>query len=194
MELDGPGFLEYQSGATTYRVGHFSFFQVNRFLSDDLAREVTENEEGELALDLFAGVGLFSMPLARNVQPRGGRRIESGRGPRSGIECPRRAPESKSAPPMSRNSSAKYKGKPDLVLLDPPRAGLAPGDAKQLAAHLARAHYLRFLRAAHAGARSRRALTSGGYEFHGDSSLRSFSADISHGGGGSSPPKAVKQP
>ena len=131
MELDGPGFLDYQSSATTYRVGHFSFFQVNRFLSDDLAREVTENEEGKLALDLFAGVGLFSVPLARNFShvvavesnPAASRDFESNARASSGIEIRTADVE---------QFLAKYKGKPDLVVLDPPRAGLAPGDVRNL--------------------------------------------------------------
>ena len=33
MELFGPGFLEYEAAGEIYRVGHFSFFQVNRFLA-----------------------------------------------------------------------------------------------------------------------------------------------------------------
>jgi 23S rRNA (uracil1939-C5)-methyltransferase len=131
MELDGPGFLDYQSGATTYRVGHFSFFQVNRFLSDELAREVAGNEEGKLALDLFAGVGLFSIPLAKKFShvlavesnPAAARDLESNSRASTGIEI-RTADVAQFL--------AKYKGKPDLIVLDPPRAGLAPDDARNL--------------------------------------------------------------
>ncbi len=31
FELDGPGYLSYKVGDASYRVGHLSFFQVNRF-------------------------------------------------------------------------------------------------------------------------------------------------------------------
>ena len=131
MELDGPGFVEYQSGASTFRVGHLSFFQVNRFLSDELAREVTSSEEGKLALDLFAGVGLFAVPLARSFahvlavesNPAATRDLESNARESSGIEIRTADVE---------RFLAKYKGRPDLIVLDPPRAGLAPGDPKQL--------------------------------------------------------------
>lgn len=131
MELDGPGFVDYESGATAYRVGHFSFFQVNRFLAGDLAREVTENEEGKLALDLFAGVGLFSVPLAKRFahvlavesNPAASRDLESNARASNGIEIRTADVE---------QFLAKYKGKPDLIVLDPPRAGLAPGDPKHL--------------------------------------------------------------
>src|ERR1700691_6463433 len=64
MELFGPGFFEIEAASTKYRVGHFSFFQVNRFLVDALVRTVCDDENGRLALDLYAGVGLFSIPLA----------------------------------------------------------------------------------------------------------------------------------
>ncbi|MGC2332410.1 MAG: 23S rRNA (uracil(1939)-C(5))-methyltransferase RlmD [Candidatus Acidiferrales bacterium] len=131
MELDGPGYLDDPSGATTYRVGHFSFFQVNRFLCDDLAREVTNNEEGKLALDLFAGVGLFSVPLAKRFghvlavesNPAASRDLESNARTSSGIEI-RTADVTQFL--------AKYKGKADLIVLDPPRAGLASADTRQL--------------------------------------------------------------
>jgi 23S rRNA (uracil1939-C5)-methyltransferase len=74
MELWGPGFIEYPTLDRKYRVGHFSFFQVNRFLVAELVQEVTEAPTGSgrdrqlLALDLFAGVGLFSLPLASQYE------------------------------------------------------------------------------------------------------------------------------
>src|SRR5580704_11465249 len=69
MDLDGPGFVEYSTGGHAYRVGHFSFFQVNDFLVEALVQETAASEEpGRLAFDLFAGVGLFSVPLAARFQ------------------------------------------------------------------------------------------------------------------------------
>ncbi len=123
MELDGPGFITYNTGAA-YRVGHFSFFQVNKFLVEDLVREVVECEEsGKLALDLFAGVGLFSVPLAKRFErvisvesnPASARDLEVNTAGKGAIEV--------------RNSDVeryleKCKDKPDLVILDPPRAGM----------------------------------------------------------------------
>ncbi len=54
------GSLEYEG----FRVSHGSFFQVNRFLAGKLVESVLAGEEGETALDLYAGAGLFSLPLA----------------------------------------------------------------------------------------------------------------------------------
>jgi 23S rRNA (uracil1939-C5)-methyltransferase len=143
MELFGPGFIEYKTSRHVYRVGHFSFFQVNRFLVDDLARVVAEEEEpADLALELFAGVGLFSVPLAmrfaqvvavesnpaaaRDLQVNISRNL-SGAGSEVNGAIEARAAEVE-------RFLERYKGRrPDLVLLDPPRAGLAPEAAKQLA-------------------------------------------------------------
>jgi len=132
MELFGPGFLEYETCGLKYRVGHFSFFQVNRFLVDDLAREVSEREQqGRLALDLFAGVGLFSIPLARRFErvvavesnPAAARDLEANVGSGGRIEV-RTADVDRFV--------ERYKEKPSLITLDPPRAGLAPETVKRL--------------------------------------------------------------
>jgi 23S rRNA (uracil1939-C5)-methyltransferase len=131
MELFGPGFIECAVGEHKYRVGHFSFFQVNRFLTEELAREVTEVDAGgELALDLFAGVGLFAVPLAKRFKrvvavesnPAAVRDLETNA--RGSIEIRTAEVE---------QFLQKFKGAPDLVVLDPPRAGLAPGAAQPLA-------------------------------------------------------------
>ncbi len=138
MELDGPGFVECEAAGSAYRVGHFSFFQVNRFLADDLVRQVVDSEdEGRMALDLFAGVGLFSVPLPKRfarvvaveANPAAARDLEtntSGRVARSGRVIEVRAADVE-------QFLQKKKEKPDLVVLDPPRAGLTPGTIKHLA-------------------------------------------------------------
>ncbi len=126
MELDGPGFIEYEAAGAAYRVGHFSFFQVNRFLCDELASIVTANEEGGLALDLFAGVGLFALPLAKRFRhvvavesnPAASRDLEANARGSGALEIRTADVE---------QFLEKYKGKPGLAVLDPPRAGLTPG-------------------------------------------------------------------
>ena len=132
MELYGPGFLEYAAGGISYRAGHFSFFQVNRFLVEELAREVVEHEEGgRLALDLFAGVGLFSIPLARKFarvlavesNPAAARDLETNMRGQGAIEV--RSAEVEQF--LKRN-----KERPELVVLDPPRAGMTPESVERL--------------------------------------------------------------
>jgi len=134
MELDGPGYVKSEVAGFDYRVGHLSFFQVNRFLVSELARQVLEGAGGgQLALDLFAGVGLFSLPLALRFKrvvavesnPEAARDLESNASGQRGIEI--------------RNVDVerfleKCRETPDLVVLDPPRVGVP----RQVISHLAR--------------------------------------------------------
>lgn len=60
----GEEFLRYETERGTFRVSAGSFFQTNRFLIDELVRVVTDGRFGDVALDLYAGVGLFSTALA----------------------------------------------------------------------------------------------------------------------------------
>jgi 23S rRNA (uracil1939-C5)-methyltransferase len=138
MELDGPGFVQYEAAGSSYRVGHFSFFQINRFIVDDLVREVAESEgEGRMALDLFAGVGLFSVALSKRFarviavesNPAAARDLEansSGRASTGGRGIEVRAADVEAF-------IAKFKDRPELVVLDPPRAGLEPAVVKNIA-------------------------------------------------------------
>jgi 23S rRNA (uracil1939-C5)-methyltransferase len=133
MELYGPGYIEYEVAGTPYRVGHFSFFQVNKFLAETLVSEVVGREEsGRMALDLFAGVGLFSIPLAEKFEkvlsiesnPAATRDLESNVRGRGTIEV-RTADVHRFL--------ARSKERPELVVLDPPRAGMTPEAVRRLA-------------------------------------------------------------
>jgi 23S rRNA (uracil1939-C5)-methyltransferase len=55
------GALDYEG---RFRVGSHSFFQTNRFLLDRLVETAVEGARGETALDLYSGVGLFSLAMA----------------------------------------------------------------------------------------------------------------------------------
>ena len=132
MEIDGPGFVECEAGGATFRVGHFSFFQVNRFLAGELAREVAEGvAKGRLALDLFAGVGLFSVPLAQRFErvvavesnPAAVRDLESNAAGKGPVEIRNLEVE---------RFLEKFRDTPDLAVVDPPRAGLEREALKHL--------------------------------------------------------------
>ena len=64
----GASELTYQTKDAAYRISAGAFFQANRFMIDELVRVVTSDRTGELALDLYAGVGLFSTALARSIR------------------------------------------------------------------------------------------------------------------------------
>jgi 23S rRNA (uracil1939-C5)-methyltransferase len=133
MELLGPGFIEYRVNNVVYRVGHFSFFQVNDFLVESLVNESVRGEDrGRLAFDLYAGVGLFSVPLAEHFD----RVIAVESNPAAGRDLKTNA---RNSPPIDVRAAdveeflARCKESPDLVVLDPPRAGLSPGAVDRLA-------------------------------------------------------------
>jgi 23S rRNA (uracil1939-C5)-methyltransferase len=116
------GALDYEG---RFRVSAHSFFQVNRFLVDALAEAAVDGAEGETAADLYAGVGLFSLALARRfgeVQA-----VESGLGAVRDLQF---NAERASFPNLhaEQSSAEEYLTKldraPDFLLLDPPRAGL----------------------------------------------------------------------
>ncbi len=64
----GSAALEYAVGPFRYRISPGSFFQSSRFLISELVEAVTGEACGGLALDVFAGVGLFTLPLARKFE------------------------------------------------------------------------------------------------------------------------------
>ena len=59
------GALEYAVNEDEFTVSGQAFFQVNRFLAPRLAELAIGDAKGEAAWDLYAGVGLFSLPLSR---------------------------------------------------------------------------------------------------------------------------------
>ena len=118
------GELMYTVGAEKYRVGHGSFFQVNRFLAEPLVAAALEGTEGSTALDLYAGVGLFTIPLAR--------RFANVSAVESSVQAVRDLQFNTAAAKVSVNTNRANTEQyletlattPDFVLADPPRTGL----------------------------------------------------------------------
>jgi 23S rRNA (uracil1939-C5)-methyltransferase len=134
FELTGPGYLFHEAGGFRFRVSHLSFFQVNRFLIDDLLQTMTSGAKGEVALDLFAGVGFFTLPLARVFK-----KVVSVDANLAATNDLYANAESAGVTIISHNEHAeeflrKTQEKPDFVSLDPPRAGLGAEAAAKLAA------------------------------------------------------------
>jgi 23S rRNA (uracil1939-C5)-methyltransferase len=129
-----PGALDYGAAGEVYRVSGGSFFQVNRHLIDRMAELAISDAQGETALDLYAGVGLFSLPLGK----RFGRvtAVESGSAAIRDLQFnAERAGVAMDARQSSVDACLEsLTATPDFVLADPPRSGLG----KTVAAHLAR--------------------------------------------------------
>jgi 23S rRNA (uracil1939-C5)-methyltransferase len=133
FELTGPGYLTHEAGGFKFRVSHLSFFQVNRFLIEDLLKTVTANARGTLALDMYSGVGFFTLPLAKAFQ-----RVVSVDANLAATRDLYANAEIAGVTIVSHNEHAeeflkKTEEKPDFVILDPPRAGLGAEAAEKLA-------------------------------------------------------------
>ena len=127
----GTETISYQTKAHAYQVSAGSFFQVNRFLIDELVGLVTEGASGKIALDLYAGVGLFSAVLRRSFAQVIA--VEASQTSYSDLRqnC---GSEVKAV----RATTEKYLGqaselRPDFVVGDPPRGGLGENTVRHLA-------------------------------------------------------------
>ena len=120
----GAESIVYRAAGFDYRVDHGAFFQVNRWLMDELVECVTHGLGGGLAWDLFAGVGLFARKLAESF------------GSVVAVESATAAMPALTENLKGTNATAVkaatidflrggVKGEqPDLIVVDPPRAGL----------------------------------------------------------------------
>jgi 23S rRNA (uracil1939-C5)-methyltransferase len=126
----GERALKYATAGYVYQVSSGSFFQVNRFLLEPLVQQVISGESGERAWDLYAGVGLFSVALAAKFAEVTA--VESAAGSvhdlrenlhGEGKDNRRRVVAAETAD-FLRRAVEKRIAAPDLVILDPPRAGL----------------------------------------------------------------------
>jgi len=120
----GAESLAYRAAGFDYRVDQGAFFQVNRWLVDELVECVTAGLHGGQAWDLFAGVGLFARKLAERFER---------------VIAVESAPAAKA--PLKHNlggtnatavkattleflRGAANGERPDAIIVDPPRTGL----------------------------------------------------------------------
>src|SRR5579883_316624 len=117
-----------------FRVSPRSFFQVNRFLLEAMVERALSRARGKSALDLYSGVGLFALPLARRFDSVIA--VEAGLSAVRDLEFNANRGGLKIEVAQSRVEDflAKPDRAPDFVLADPPRAGLG----KSVTASLAR--------------------------------------------------------
>lgn len=119
----GAGALAYRAAGHEYQVSGGSFFQTNRFLVDDLVKAATDGISGQYALDLYAGVGLFTLALAEKFEEV----IPVEASPHAFADLKRNAPRNARPTRATTEAFLERQGaklKPDFVLVDPPRAGL----------------------------------------------------------------------
>jgi 23S rRNA (uracil1939-C5)-methyltransferase len=138
LAQSGTKSIRYATKNHAYQVSAGSFFQVNRHLIDELVSVVTGNARGEVGLDLYAGVGLFSAALAENFHHILG--VEASQTAHDDFQhnvagnvkaVAARADEYLRSESLR---SGPVRKRPDLVVLDPPRAGVGKAGIRSLVA------------------------------------------------------------
>jgi tRNA/tmRNA/rRNA uracil-C5-methylase (TrmA/RlmC/RlmD family) len=140
VELDKPVsvvLLERADGRT-YRVGSGGFWQVHPMAADTLMKAVMQGllpRKGDMALDLYCGVGLFAGALADRIGDKGAvlgiesgkRAVEDARHNLAAFERVR-IEQGKVEAVLPRTGITEV----DLIVLDPPRAGAGRKTVEQL--------------------------------------------------------------
>jgi 23S rRNA (uracil1939-C5)-methyltransferase len=122
LESWGAEGLIYSKSGEDYWVSRGGFFQVNRFLIDELVRIVTASRQGSLAWDLYAGVGLFSRALSRTFQQVVAVEAAATDLSQSFKGAGKRAVEATTVEFL--RSAVVQRERPELIVMDPPRAGV----------------------------------------------------------------------
>jgi 23S rRNA (uracil1939-C5)-methyltransferase len=137
LARSGATAIRYRTKNHEYQVSAGAFFQVNRYLIDELVSVVTGDTRGEVALDLYAGVGLFSAVLAENFHHIFN--VEASQ--TAHADCVQNVPANVKAVAARTGDylrseylkSRRMRTRPDLVVLDPPRTGAGKEVIRSLA-------------------------------------------------------------
>ena len=127
----GAKSLSYRTGQAEYQVSTGAFFQVNRHLLDELISVVAGGAGGEVALDLYAGGGFFSVALAKLFH-----HIFAVEASQTSLPDLRHNAPANVRVVGTRTEeylrSRPARKSPDLVVLDPPRAGAGKAVTRSL--------------------------------------------------------------
>ncbi|WP_052200488.1 23S rRNA (uracil(1939)-C(5))-methyltransferase RlmD [Terriglobus sp. TAA 43] len=159
----GESQLAYRVADSIYRITRNAFFQVNRFLTSEMVKVVVDHRSGNFVLDLFAGAGLFSVPLAKRFDQ--GIAVEIGEPAVSDLtSLMAEYPRHRVAHATVQDFLSRAFVTPDLVVMDPPRAGASLSALRSLLR--LKPHEIVYV-SCDAGtfARDAKTLSEGGYTF-----------------------------
>ncbi|GHC53538.1 class I SAM-dependent RNA methyltransferase [Streptomyces cinnamoneus] len=137
--VHGRPFVRERADERTYRVGEGGFWQVHPQAADTLVQAVMQGlmpRKGDMALDLYCGVGLFAGALGERVGEKGAvlgiesgkRAVEDARHNLQDLDRVRiEQGKVEQVLPRTRIDSA------DIIVLDPPRAGVGKETVRHLA-------------------------------------------------------------
>lgn len=141
------GALRQVARNAVYNFGPSTFFQSNPQLVDDLIDEAVGPDSGDLAIDLYAGVGLFTIQMARTFKRVIGVESDS-RSAKFALENITASGLNNvefhcgNVEPWIKDFAQSRTERPDLVILDPPRIGAAQAVANVAASKPARISYI----------------------------------------------------
>ncbi len=125
--ISGPTQLVEKVGGFTYQISPQSFWQAHKSAPSTLVAEVIaklELKPGEVACDLYGGVGLFTAAMAKEVGPQGKvHLIEADRRAISDAQRIFKGAGNVEIHPGTVESRLPKISDPDVILLDPPRTG-----------------------------------------------------------------------
>ncbi|MGH2390483.1 MAG: 23S rRNA (uracil(1939)-C(5))-methyltransferase RlmD [Chloroflexota bacterium] len=136
--LFGEEYLETQFLGERLSIAPTAFFQVNTAVAEALARYVLD-QCGTLtdrqALDVYSGVGLFTIPLARRADAVISLELDAGAvvAARRAIAAAKLENVTLLQGDAARNLKAILPGTMQCVVVDPPRTGCSPETLRQLA-------------------------------------------------------------
>lgn len=121
--LAGDEEIAFRTGRFQYRLSTRAFFQVNRHLLETMLRLVESHalrtKGRREAVDLYAGVGFFTLPLARLFE-----RVVAVEGSEESARWAREnVPANVEVVEAPVEHAIASLGEPDFVFIDPPRAG-----------------------------------------------------------------------
>lgn len=131
----GSDGLNYEVAGERYWVARGGFFQVNRFLLATMIDLICGNYSGHIAWDLFAGVGLFARVLARQFDQVTAIEANSEAARELISALQRIGTQHRGVAAVIDDflrDAAVQRERPDLILLDPPRAGAGTDACEQL--------------------------------------------------------------
>ena len=136
----GPGSIEEKVGSLSFRITPSVFFQPNTLQAERLFQvisELSQTSGNELLFDLYCGLGCIGLTLASKVDRVVGVeshpeavRLAAVNAERNGIG--NALFHAGDASMALRPDFQRRHGRPDLVVLDPPRVGLHPDVVKGL--------------------------------------------------------------
>jgi 23S rRNA (uracil1939-C5)-methyltransferase len=174
--IAGPARMRESAGGVTFLISPTAFFQTNIYAADILVRLVLADvPAGAGVLDLYAGAGLFALPLARAGHPviaveenrtavgDGEASLRLNRIPPERCRFVGRPVETALGTLFPRGTRQRSAERPDVAVLDPPREGCAPSVLHELFGQVRPARAIYVSCNPDALARDLRTITAHGY-------------------------------